>query len=91
MPTYSYKCQCQKVKEVIHRMTETPDVKCECGGDIAKRGSMKILYFIVAVVVWCVFCALQEHVFKIEGFPWIMAYGYLSGIIANDLGHLVSE
>ena len=52
---------------------------------------MKILYFIVAVVVWCVFCALQEHVFKIEGFPWIMAYGYLSGIIANDLGHLVSE
>ena len=36
MPTYSYKCECQKTKEVVHRMTEKPTVKCQCGGDMKK-------------------------------------------------------
>ena len=45
MPTYSYKCQCSKnytkcecskTKEVVHRMTESPRVKCDCGGDMRK-------------------------------------------------------
>jgi len=33
MPVYEYKCeQCEKVEEVLHSMTETPDVNCpDCG------------------------------------------------------------
>ena len=36
MPTFSYKCKCNQVKEVVHKMIEAPAVKCECGGDMKK-------------------------------------------------------
>lgn len=33
MPTYTYECPCGQVLDVIHGMTEDPDVDCDnCGG-----------------------------------------------------------
>jgi putative FmdB family regulatory protein len=31
MPTYDYKCECGKMKEVLQGMKEDPEIKCECG------------------------------------------------------------
>ena len=41
MPTYDYKCvECGIVSEVIHKMSESPDVSCgKCGGKMEKQFS----------------------------------------------------
>ena len=38
MPTYRYVCEkCQSEQEIIHKITENPEFKCECG-EIMQRG-----------------------------------------------------
>lgn len=37
MASYDYECKsCGIVEEHIHGMTETPEIKCACGGDMEK-------------------------------------------------------
>ena len=37
-PTYDYECpDCGKVVEVIHKISESPEVKCACGTEMKKR------------------------------------------------------
>ena len=37
MPTYNYRCKkCGDELEAFHGMTESPDIKCQCGGDTYK-------------------------------------------------------
>ena len=38
MPSYDYECpSCGKVTEVIHKISESPEVKCACGTVMKKR------------------------------------------------------
>lgn len=49
MPTYDYKCgSCSKVMEVIHRMSETPEVECpDCKSTMEKQFSPTRVGFII--------------------------------------------
>lgn len=42
MPSYDYKCtKCEHIDVVVHKMSETPDVKCtQCGALMEKQISV---------------------------------------------------
>ena len=38
MPTYDYKCiKCGETQEVIHKMSENPELSCDCGGKMVRQ------------------------------------------------------
>lgn len=43
---------------------------------------MKVLGFIVFMILWCGFCALQDYVIKLEAGSLLMLYGYLAGLFS---------
>lgn len=48
MPTYEYRCgTCNKIEEHIHRMSETPEIKCSCGEVMSRMISFNAGGFII--------------------------------------------
>jgi putative FmdB family regulatory protein len=45
MPLYDYKCECTLEREIVHRITERPDVICVCGKKMEKQLSASVIKF----------------------------------------------
>ena len=46
---------------------------------------MKILAVVLFLAVWVFACFLQDSTFKIEVDAYLMAYGYLTGVICTEI------